>query len=110
MEKLDIYSSIFDSLIITFNEVLTGVTKELTPSDEGEITLKLNITKPARYENGQKTGEHKFSFDWKVERVIKAKKQKHSGSFYDDLILLENVNGDLLVKRVEQMRIEGTED
>lgn len=109
MARLSINSEMFDSMRDQFDTILNSIVKLLEEGDEGEITVKVGVDKGHLMDEVDKNGEpvekKKISVDWKIERVIKAKKYKVEGWSVGDFFLEENEEGELNIVKVEQVSL-----
>lgn len=109
MARLSINSEMFDSMRDQFDTSLNSIVKLLEEGDEGKITVKVGVDKGRLMDEVDKNGEpvekKKISVDWKIERVIKAKKYKVEGWSVGGFFLEENEEGELNIVKVEQVSL-----
>ncbi len=106
-EKLSINSELFDRMREQFDTMLGSIVQLLEAGDEGEIRLKVAIDKrflmDEQDENGNIVEKQKIDADWKLERVIKAKKFKIEGRNLSEFFLEQDEDGGLQINKVEQV-------
>lgn len=108
-EKLSINSELFDKMREQFDTMLGSIVQLLEAGDEGEISLKVAIDKKflmdEQDEDGKIIEKQKIDADWKLERVIKAKKFKVEGRNLSEFFLEKNEDGELEINKVEQINL-----
>lgn len=106
-EKLSIKSELFDRMREQFDTMLGSIVQLLEAGDEGELNLKVTIDK--RYlmdeqdEDGKTVEKQKINANWKLERVIKAKKFKVEGRNLSEFFLEQSEDGAIQINKVEQV-------
>jgi hypothetical protein len=107
-EKLSINSELFEKMRDQFDTMLNSIVMLLEAGDEGELTLKVGVDKKFLLneldEDGNEVERKKVDVEWKLERIIKAKKYKLEGRNFSDFFLEEDDEG-LKLNKVEQVTL-----
>lgn len=98
--KLSINSALFNVLKTQFDDMLQSVVKQISGSDDAEISIKLKLAKDYAGDNADE-----LQLSWDITKTIKAKKFKVSGRPQENPIINLEEDGQIVVYEVRQLSL-----
>lgn len=99
-EILSIDSKPFEILKQQFNDILVSTVKQLSGSEEGEVTVKVKIKNDYFGDN-----QEQLDLNWDITKAIKTKKFKVSGFPKDAPVIEIKDDGTVTVYTLEQVSL-----